>query len=601
MRQFLKQTFASTVGSMIGLCLFLGLGLTGLFLIAIATLSEDEKTQGIQDKSVVVFDLSTQIRDSKPPANLAQAFSGKKQEIITLRRMLQSIDEAAKDDRIVAMFLDGRRGGSPNGYATMEEVRAALEKFRETGKKIIAYDVTLSEREYYLSSLADEIIVNPMGMMELNGLSSKQMFFKGALEKYGVGVQVIRVGDYKSAVEPYIRTDLSPANKEQTQALIADLWGKFLTTVADSRELNTGELQKLVDAKGYLEPQEATKAGLIDRVGYYDNVVTKLRELTEETEEAESFRQVDLSSYADRMIPPTEIASSAAEKIAVVYAEGAIVGGTGSIETIGSDRFAEEFRELREDDSVKAIVLRVNSPGGSATASEVILREILLTKEEKPVIVSMGNVAASGGYWIAAGADRIFAEENTVTGSIGVFGLLSNIQEIANENGITWDVVKTGEFADIDTNVRPKTDAELAIYQQSVDKTYRLFLRKVSRYRNLPVEKVKEIARGRVWSGKEAINIGLVDDLGGLETAIAYAAEKAQLGDSWQLEEYPQQNRFETQILQHLFDVESLESQGAIDPITAEFLKVKKELAMLSAFNDPNGVYARLPFNFEID
>ena len=601
MRQFLKQTFASTVGSMIGLCLFLGLGLTGLFLIAIATLSEDEKTQGIQDKSVVVFDLSTQIRDSKPPANLAQAFSGKKQEIITLRRMLQSIDEAAKDDRIVAMFLDGRRGGSPNGYATMEEVRAALEKFRETGKKIIAYDVTLSEREYYLSSLADEIIVNPMGMMELNGLSSKQMFFKGALEKYGVGVQVIRVVDYKSAVEPYIRTDLSPANKEQTQALIADLWGKFLTTVADSRELNTGELQKLVDAKGYLEPQEATKAGLIDRVGYYDNVVTKLRELTEETEEAESFRQVDLSSYADRMIPPTEIASSAAEKIAVVYAEGAIVGGTGSIETIGSDRFAEEFRELREDDSVKAIVLRVNSPGGSATASEVILREILLTKEEKPVIVSMGNVAASGGYWIAAGADRIFAEENTVTGSIGVFGLLSNIQEIANENGITWDVVKTGEFADIDTNVRPKTDAELAIYQQSVDKTYRLFLRKVSRYRNLPVEKVKEIARGRVWSGKEAINIGLVDDLGGLETAIAYAAEKAQLGDSWQLEEYPQQNRFETQILQHLFDVESLESQGAIDPITAEFLKVKKELAMLSAFNDPNGVYARLPFNFEID
>jgi len=601
MRQFLKQTFASTVGSMIGLCLFLGLSVSGLFLILIASLSDNEEIQGIQDKSVLVFDLSTQVRDSKPPANLAQAFSGKKQEIITLRRVLQSIDEATKDDRIVAMFLDGRRGGSPNGYATMEEVRAALEKFKAAGKKIIAYDVTLSEKEYYLSSLADEAIVNPMGMMELNGLSSKQMFFKGALEKYGVGVQVIRVGDYKSAVEPYIREDLSPANKEQTKALIADLWGKFLTTVADSRKLDTGELQKLVDAKGYLEPEEATKAGLIDRVGYYDNVVTKLRELTGETEEAESFRQVDLGTYADRTIPMAEVASSAAEKIAVVYAEGAIVGGTGSIETIGSDRFAEEFRELREDDSVKAVVLRVNSPGGSATASEVILREILLTKKEKPVIVSMGNVAASGGYWIAAGADRIFAEENTVTGSIGVFGLLSNIQEIANENGVTWDVVKTGEFADIDTNVRPKTEAELAIYQKSVDKIYRLFLRKVSRYRNLPVEKVKEIARGRVWSGKEAVNIGLVDRLGGLESAIAYAAEKAELGDSWQLEEYPQQNRFETQILQQLFDVETLEAQGAIDPVTAEFLKIRKELLMLSAFNDPSGVYARLPFNFEID
>ncbi|MEL6496628.1 MAG: signal peptide peptidase SppA [Cyanobacteria bacterium J06623_7] len=601
MRQFLKQTFASTLGSVIGLFLVLGLSVSGLFVLLIAAISEEENVQGIQDKSVLVFDLSTQVRDSKPPANLAQAFSGKKQEIITLRRALQSIEEATADERIVAMFLDGRRGSSPNGYATMEEVRVALEKFKAAGKKIIAYDVTLSEKEYYLASLADEVIINPMGTIELNGLSSKQMFFKGALEKYGVGVQVIRVGDYKSAVEPYIRTNLSEANKQQTQALISDLWDKFLSTVADSRELDASKLQQLADAKGYLEPQEANKAGLIDRVGYYDNVVTKLRELTGETEEAESFRQIDLGDYADRTILPTGVNSSATQKIAVVYAEGAIVGGSGSIETIGSDRFAQEFRDLREDDSVKAIVLRVNSPGGSATASEVILREILLTKKEKPVIVSMGNVAASGGYWIAAGANQIFAEENSVTGSIGVFGLLSNIQEIANDNGVTWDVVKTGEFADISSNVRPKTAAELAIYQKSVNKTYRLFLKKVSRYRNLPVEKVKEIAKGRVWSGKEAVKIGLVDRLGGLENAIAYAAEQAELGDNWQLEEYPQQNRFETQIIQHLFDVKSLESQGAIDPVTAEFLKLRQELAMLSDFNDPSGVYARLPFNFEID
>ena len=601
MRQFLKQTFASTIGSMVGLFLFFSLGVSGLFFILLAAVSDDEDIQGIKDKSVLVFDLSTQIRDSKPAANLAQAFSGQKQEIITLRRVLQSIDKATKDDRIVALFLDGRRGGGSNGYATMEEVRFALEKFRAAGKKIIAYDVTLSEREYYLSSLADEVIVNPMGMMELNGLSSKQMFFKGALEKYGVGVQVIRVGDYKSAVEPYIRSDLSPANREQTKALITDLWGKFLDTIAESRNLDTDKLQELVDANGYLESQEAKQANLIDQVGYYDNVATKLRELTGETEATESFRQVDLGTYANRMIPAAEVASSATEKIAVIYAEGAIVGGRGSIETIGSDRFAEEFRELREDESIKAIVLRVNSPGGSATASEVILREILLTKKEKPVIVSMGNVAASGGYWIAAGADQIFAEENTVTGSIGVFGLLSNIQEIANQHGITWDVVKTGEFADISSNVRPKTEAELAIYQKSVDKTYRLFLRKVARYRNLPVEKVKKIAQGRVWSGKEAINIGLVDRIGGLESAIDYAAEKAELGNSWQLEEYPQQNRFETQLIQHLFDVKTLESQGVIDPVTAEFLKIRQELSMLSAFNDPSGVYARLPFNFEIE
>ena len=598
MRQFLKQTFASTIGSMVGLFLFLALGVSGLFFIFVTAVSDEEDVQAIEDKSVLVFDLATQIKDSKPAANLAQAFSGQDRDIITLREVLQSIDKAAKDDRIVALFLDGRKGDSPNGYATMGEVRKALKDFQATGKKIIAYDVTLGEKEYYLSSLADEAIVNPMGTMELNGLSSKQMFFQGALEKYGVGVQVIRVGNYKSAVEPYIRSDLSPANRQQTEALLADLWGEFLNTVADSRKLNVDRLQTLADNKGYLDPDEAKSAGLIDRVGYYDNVVDTLRELTEQTEAAESFRQVDLETYVERTVPSAEASVNVAPKIAVVYAEGAIVGGRGSIETVGSERFAEEFRYLRDDDSVKAIVLRVNSPGGSATASEVILREILLTKKKKPVIVSMGNVAASGGYWIAAGGDRIFAEESTVTGSIGVFGLLSNIEEIANENGVTWDVVKTGKFADIGSNVRPKTEAELAIYQKSVNKTYQLFLNKVARYRDLPIKQVRDIAQGRVWSGKEAVKIGLVDRIGGLESAIAYAAEKAELGDDWQLEEYPQQNRFETELVQRLFDVQLEQS---IDPVTTEFLKVRQELSFLTKFNDPSGVYARLPFNFEID
>ncbi len=604
MRQFLKQTFASTLGSMIGLFLFITLGAGGLVFILLTVVARDEDSPGIKDKSVLVFDLSTQLRDSKPPVNIAQAFSSQEQDTITLRRVLQSIDQATKDDRIVALLLDGRKGSSLSGYATMEEVRAALSQFKAAGKKIIAYDVTLSEQEYYLSSLADEVIVNPMGMIELNGLSSQQMFFKGALDKYGVGVQVIRVGDYKSAVEPYIRTNLSKANREQTKALLTDLWGKFLNTVADSRGLNADKLQKVVNQQGYLDPEEAKKIGLIDGVGYYDNVASKLREFTgetEETEKEESFRQVELSEYADRTIRPTEVSSNAEQKIAVVYAEGAIVDGQGSIETIGGDRFAEDLRQLREDDSVKAIVLRVNSPGGGATASDVILREILLIKEKKPVIVSMGNVAASGGYWIAAGANEIFAEENTITGSIGVFGLLSNIQEIANKNGVTWDVVKTGEFADIDSNVRPKTEAELAIYQKSVNKTYQLFVNKVASYRHLPEVKVNEIAQGRVWSGKEAVKIGLVDQIGGLESAIAYAAKKAELGSNWQLEEYPQQNRFETEILQRLFAVKYLESQGTIDPLTAEFLKIRQELSLLEGFNDPSGVYARLPFNFEID
>jgi protease IV len=603
MRQFLKQTFASTIGSMIGLFLFILLGASGLFALLLIAIADDEDSPGIKDKSVLVFDLSTQVKDSQPPVNLAQAFSSNEQEIITLRRVLQSIDKATKDDRIVALLLDGRKGDTLNGYATLEEVRVALEKFQAAGKKIIAYDVTLSEKEYYLASLADEIIVNPMGMMEFNGLSSKQIFFKGALEKYGVGVQVVRVGDYKSAVEPYIRSDLSPANREQTKALLTDVWSKFLNTVADSRNLNTDKLQKIVDEQGYIEPQEAAKIGLIDQIGYYDNVAANLRKLTGEVKEAEeeSFRQVDLGTYVDQTIHPTEVSSEETPKVAVVYAEGAIVDGKGGIDNIGSDRFAEEFRDLREDKNVKAIVLRVNSPGGGATASEVILREILLTKKEKPVIVSMGNVAASGGYWIATGADQIFAEENTITGSIGVFGLLSNIQKIANNHGITEDVVKTGEFADIDSNLRPKTASELAVYQKSVDRTYQLFLQKVSDYRQLPEAKVKEIARGRIWSGKEAVKIGLVDRVGGLESAIAYAAEQAKLGNNWQLAEYPQLHRFEAEFAQRLFATKILESQVKSDPLTAELWQIKQELSDLQGFNDPTGVYARLPFNFKID
>ncbi len=598
MRQFLKQTLASTIGSFLGLSLFLTLGASGLVFLVFSAISTQDEPQ-VANKSILVFDLSMNIRDSEAPTNFSQAISGKTQETMTLRRVLQTIERATTDDRIVGLFLDGRKGGGSGGHANLAEVRTALEKFQAEGKKIIAYDVTLSESEYYLASLADEIILNPMGVMELNGLSSRQMFFKGALEKYGVEVQVVKAGNYKSAVEPYIRSDLSVENRQQTQALLTDLWNKFLSTVSDSRSLKVADLQQLVDTEGYVEPEQAVKTGLIDRMGYYDNVVSKLHELTGESAEKQEFRHINLSTYANRTaVEKTAISNN---KIAIVYAEGAIVGGRGSIETIGSERFAEEFRELREDDSVKAIVLRVNSPGGSATASEVILREILLTRKEKPVVVSMGNMAASGGYWIAAGGSQIFAAENTITGSIGVFGLLSNIQEIANNNGVTWDVVKTGRFADINSNVRPKTEEELALYQKSVAKTYSIFLKKVAKYRNLPENQVEEIAQGRIWSGKEAVKIGLVDRIGGLEEAIAHAAKEAQLGDDWQIEEYPQQNLLETEIVKRLLNIEGLESSVKLDPITSEMFKIRKQLAFLATFDDPIGVYARLPFNFEIE
>lgn len=598
MKQFIKQTFTSAIGTLAGLLIFFGLGASGLVLL-LFTATSVTKQPVVRDKSILVIDLATQIKDSESPASLSQAISGSNQETMTLRRVLQSIERATEDDRIVGLLLDGREDAGGNGYANLAEVRKALENFRAAGKKILAYDVNSSKREYYLTSVADELILNPMGIVEFNGLSSQQIFFTGALEKYGIGVQVIRVGDYKSAVEPFTRYDYSPENRQQTQVLLTDLWNEILTTVGKSRNLAAADLQQLADERGFVFPQEAEKLGLVDQTGYYDNVVTKLRQLTGESQASETFRQIKLETYADRVSLGRERASD--RKVAILYAEGSIVGGEGNLESIGSDRFTTELRRLREDENIKAIVLRINSPGGSATASEIILREILLAREEKPVVVSMGNVAASGGYWIAAGGDRIFAEENTITGSIGVFGLLPNFQEISRDNGITWDVVKTSRFADIGSNVRPKTEAELAIYQESVNEVYKLFLEKVAKHRNLSEDRVREIAQGRIWSGREAADIGLVDSIGGLEAATAYAAKEARLGTDWQVEEYPQQNRLETEIVERLFDAEALQGSAKLDPMTAELLKIREEFAILQTLDDPRGIYARLPFDFDFE
>ena len=603
MGQFFKQTFASLIGSLVGLFLFLTIGTSSLAFMFFLVTSKQEEPQ-VKEKSILTFDLSTEITDSKAPASLTQAISGENDNTMALREVLHSIEKATNDERIVGIFLDGRRGGGSSGYATLAEVRNALKRFQNKGKKVIAYDVNWSEREYYLASIADEVILNPMGIMEINGLSSQQIFYQGALAKYGIGVQVVRVGDYKSAVEPYTRKNLSSENRQQTQALLADLWGKFLSTVSESRQLSTTDLQKIADEKGFVHPKYALKIGLVDQVAYFDKAIATLKELTGQKTEAEneSVRQITLNTYTKTDTTNDSTSEKLFDnKIAVVYAEGSIVGGKGSIQEIGSDRFAKELRQLREDESVKAIVLRVNSPGGSATASEVILREILLTRKHKPVIVSMGNIAASGGYWISAGADRIFAEENTITGSIGVFGLLTNIQQIGNNHGVTWDVVKTGRFADINSNVRPKTEEELALYQKSVTNTYNLFLNKVAQYRNLDRNEVDKIAQGRIWSGKEAHKLGLVDQIGGLKDAIDHAAQTAKLGKNWQLEEYPQQRSFEAEILDKLMNIETLKRTSSIDPLTLELLKLKSELIIFQSFNDPQGIYARLPFGLDID
>lgn len=586
MLKFLRDVLASTLGVILALVLagVLSGGLLLFFLVALGLSDEEETLVG--DRTVLVWDLSTPIRDTQLLGELGTWFTSESGDL-SLRQATAALEAAAEDDRIVALLIDGRQGEAGLGFAMLGELRPALEAFQASGKKIVAYHVDWSEGSYYLGAIADSVVINPLGAMEMNGFSAEQPFLTGALDRFGIGVQVLRVGEYKSAVEPFTETEFSPENREQLTTLLGDLWGDFLTVVGGDRNKTPQQLQQIAATQGILLPEAALTAGLVDEIAYFDEVAAQLRELTEESEEPKRyFRQISLTNYHNDV----SLASSTSyrQNVAVLYAEGEIVYGEGEIEQIGSDRLIRQLRELREDERIKAIVLRVNSPGGSATASELILRELQLTREEKPIIVSMGNVAASGGYWIAMGGDRIFAETNTITGSIGVFGLAINLEAITNNNGITWDTVKTAPLADIDTISRPRTEAEMAQLQQFVDQIYTLFLEKVAKGRDLPTAQVAELAQGRVWSGADALSNGLVDEIGGLEAAIAYAAERAELGEDWGVEEYQNEPDFEELLLRTL-------SVQTNSPLTAQWLQLQTQLRQLQTWNDPRQVYALWP------
>jgi protease-4 len=606
MKDFLKYTCASLLGTFLGLLLLGSIGLGGLVvLIALAASSSKDSGPQVKDKSVLVLDLSLNITDSKPirspSAAIQDVLSDDPGNAVTLRTVLDSIESAKKDPKIVGIYLEGSSESSSSGFANLKEVRSALQRFRDAKKPIFAYQMDWNERDYYLGSVANTIAVNPYGSIEINGFSSQAMFFTGALEKYGLGVQVTRVGKYKSAVEPFLLKGMSPENRQQTQKLLGDMWGEYLTTVGPNRKVTVGQLQAVAEKGGILMADEALKSKLVDKVVYFDEIATELKKLTGTDRENKSFKQISLKNYARVAENKKLTLANNKNKIAVLYAEGEIVDGEGGPTEVGGDRIAQEMRKIREDDDVKAVVLRVNSPGGSATAAEVIGREVMLTGKKKPVIVSMGNLAASGGYWISMGSNRIFAEPNTITGSIGVFGMLFNAEKLAANNGVTWDVVKTARFADINTVSRPKNPQELANIQRIVDRIYDRFITKVADSRKLPKNKVQEIAQGRVWSGTAAKQLGLVDEIGGLEDAVAEAAKQAKLGDNWQLEEYPKRRSFEERILERLSGVRVLKPAAKLDPLTAEVKKMQEELAVIKSMNDPHGIYVRLPFNLRID
>jgi protease-4 len=603
MRDFFKYTAASALGALIALFSLVALlgigamGLVSLLLFAGSTETEPE----VKEQSMLVFDLSTDIVDAVPYSGLSLDggwLSGENIDSVSLHRAIKAIAAAATDDRIVGLYLTGNTN---EDFATLTELRSALETFKQSGKPVLAYGINSNERDYYLTSVADTLYQNPVGLLELNGFRAEIQFLAGALDKYGVGVQVLRAGRYKSAVEPFIRESSSPEEKQQTEALLSDLWQDFLATTGQARDLTPQRLQQIADSGGLLTADQAVAAKLVDKASFADGVLKELQTLTEAPEtpkddEDALFPQVSLYDYsrivAEKNAPDTQ------DTVAVVYAAGEIVPGSEvATGVITASKMTRTLRKLRNDPEVKAVVLRINSPGGSAEASEIITREVELLAAKKPLIVSMGDYAASGGYMMAAPGQKIFASPGTITGSIGVFGLLFNLQDIANRNGITWDTLETATFADIDTISRPKTEAELKLQQDLVNDLYSRFVALVAKGRKVSPQRVNQVAQGRVWTGQDALQADLVDELGGLEVAIAAAAKAAEL-EIWQVEEFPEPPSFEQILFENLFGVSARWRQ---DRLSQEFAKLQQRLQTLHRLDDPNGLYLRLPFTTEID
>lgn len=600
----MKNFFTSMFGALTALVLFF-LGGSILLVVVFAALAAAgrEKPVVFEKGAYLVFNMSVNITDAPPPldrAALARLLSGDDEtHTLQLRQITRSLKAAAKDDRIAGVYLTGHVSGAGygSGFAALKEVRDALAEVKAAGKPVIAFIDQAMTRDMYLASVANEVVMDPFGMIIMPGLATEPMFYTGALEKYGIGVQVTRVGKYKSYVEPFIRKDMSPESREQNQKLLDDIWGGLVDDVSSSRGITPQQFQTLVDSEGIIRPAAALKQKLVTRVDYRDKVLEELKEKTGRKNSKEPFKQVSLTQYSKIVHNDSKLPKQG--NIAVVYAEGAIVDGRGELDEVGSERYSRELRRLREDTEVKAIVLRVNSPGGSASGSEEIQREIRLARQVKPVIVSMGSYAASGGYWISAYGERIFAEPTTITGSIGVFGIMFNVQKLANDFGVTFDRVKTGKFADAISISRPKTEEELAVFQHMVDWIYDQFIGKVADARKLDREKVQEIAQGRVWSGAEAVKLGLVDELGGLDAAIQFAAKRAGLGERYQLTEYPRKKDLSEMIAEAMNPARPAASRSG--GVVSQMLeRVRVEARTLEQFNAVNGLYARMPIELEV-
>lgn len=586
MKQFLKFTLATIVGIIITTLL----GILILFGIVGAVAGSKESVTELKPNSVYEIKLEGNLIDRSEDdpfsAALAEAMGTTSEKTMGLDDLLSNIEKAKNDANIVGIYLNG--GSLSGGFASFKEIRNALLDFKRAGKFIVAYADNYSQKDYYLVSVANKILINPQGMLELKGLSAQTMFFKNTLDKLGIEMQIVKVGTYKSAVEPLITTKMSDANREQVTVYMGSIWKTFLTEVSAARKISVEKLNAYADEMLMFQPTEKAKQyGLVDGLAYTNEADSILKTFVKGLEKDKDVTFVKHSAMTK--LPDTSKYDK--NKVAVIYAVGEITDADG--EGIVARDLVKTINEVAKDSAVKAVVLRVSSPGGSAYASEQIWHALNILKAKKTLIVSMGDYAASGGYYISCMADNIVAQPNTITGSIGIFGVIPNISGLNEKLGLTYDGVKTNKMSDAITVNRKFTPEEHDLMQNYVNRGYELFVKRCADGRKMKTEQIKAIAEGRVWTGEDAIKNGLVDKIGGLNDAIALAVAKAKL-KTYNVSEYPKKETFESKFMK---------SFG--DDVEARFLKAQlgeqyKLFKQVRNLDKINGIQARLPYDLNI-
>lgn len=588
MKNFLSSLLATIVGILVVTVILV------LISVGIIASTTSKDAPDVKENSILLAKFSAPIADRADNNPLTKLMSGNPygEDMMGLDQILKDLDKAEKDDNIKGILLNLR--GVSAGMATLTEIRDAMLDFKESGKFIYAYADTYSQKSYYLASVADSVFMTPEGSFFFIGMSAEVMFYKKALEKAGVEIQVIRHGSYKGAVEPFLRQDLSTENREQIESYMGALWDKYITDISESRNISKDELNSFVDELAAIDSKQLKESGLIDGLIYYDEMLSLLKVKLGVNEE-DDLEAISLKKYKD--VPSKEKKEYSRDKIAVIYAMGSVVDGEAGEGNIGSARIARAIRKARRDESVKAIVFRINSGGGSALASDVIHQEVKLAAEVKPVVASMGNVAASGGYYIAAPADTIIASPNTITGSIGVYGIFPNIQGLLNDKlGITTDVVKTNAHSDVMSITSPLDPAERAYLQKMVDDTYNTFVKVVADGRKLSFEEIDALGGGRVWAGANALELGLIDMFGGLEKSIEVAADMAGL-ENYRVQSLPKLDDPMTAIIKQLTGGASIRAERILrNELGDSYIHYKK----IQEIRNMHGIQMIMPFEFEV-